>query len=267
SASTRQDRDSGGKKIIKRIMPRQNEWVNEIWICDKGRFGHHHSRAEGRLEQPMMKQNGEWVAVDWATAYDQIATQITKHGASMGVLGGPDLSNEDFWALRNLAERAGSDVQLGVWPAIMTGGELIAQVGVGSETRLRDVGPETAILVVASDFEEEAPIWWLQVKQAVDRGAKLVVANARPTKLERYATVPVRYQYGAAVDVLNGLLASALERGTPDGLSETRAPGLSELQSSLRDVEGSQPEAADALLDAENLIIFAGGEGLSLAEH
>lgn len=267
SASTRQDRDSGGKKIIKRIMPRQNEWVNEIWICDKGRFGHHHSRAEGRLEQPMMKQNGEWVAVDWATAYDQIAAQIKQHSASMGVLGGPDLSNEDFWALRTLAERAGSDVQLGVWPAIMTGGELIAQVGVGSETRLRDVGPETAILVVASDFEEEAPIWWLQVKQAVDRGAKLVVANARPTKLERYATVSVRYQYAAAVDVLNGLLASALERGTPDGLSETRAPGLSELQSSLRDVEGAQPEAADALLDAENLIIFAGGEGLSLAEH
>jgi NADH-quinone oxidoreductase subunit G len=94
-----------------------------------------------------------------------------------------------------------------------------------------------------------------------------VVANARPTKLERYATVSVRYQYAAAVDVLNGLLASALERGTPDGLSETRAPGLSELQSSLRDVEGAQPEAADALLDAENLIIFAGGEGLSLAEH
>lgn len=267
SASTRLDRDAGGKKIIKRIMPRQNEWVNEIWICDKGRFGHHYSRAEGRLEQPMMKQNGEWVAVDWATAYDHIVSQLKQHGDSLGVLGSPDLSNEDFWALRALAEHAAPGAQLGVWPATMTGGDLVAQVGVGAETRLRDLGTGAAILVIASDFEEEAPIWWLQVKQAVDRGAKLVVANARPTKLDRYATVRVRYQYGEAVGVLNGLLAGALQRGTPDDLPETRAPGLSELQDALRNVEVSQPEAAEALLDAENLVVFAGGEGLSVAQH
>ncbi len=53
SASTRQDRDFGGKVMIKRIMPRQNESVNEIWICDKGRFGHHHSRSADRLMQPL----------------------------------------------------------------------------------------------------------------------------------------------------------------------------------------------------------------------
>ena len=267
SASTRLDRDSGGKKIIKRIMPRQNEWVNEIWICDKGRFGHHYSRAEGRLEQPMMKQNGEWVAVDWATAYDHIVLQLKQHGESLGVLGSPDLSNEDFWALRKLAEQAAPDVQLGVWPAMMTGGDLVAQVGVGAGTRLRDVGPETAILGIASDFEEEAPIWWLQVKQAVDRGAKLVVANARPTKLDRFATAQVRYRYGEAVGVLNEVLASAVQEGTPDDLSETRAPGLSELQAALRDTAVSHPDVASALLGAENLIVFAGGEGLSLAEH
>ena len=59
--STRLDREFGGKAIIKRIMPRQNEQVNEIWICDKGRFGHHFTRsverlaaadAEGRERQP-----------------------------------------------------------------------------------------------------------------------------------------------------------------------------------------------------------------------
>lgn len=267
SAGTRLDRDSGGRKVIKRIMPRQNEWVNEIWICDKGRFGHHHSRAEGRLEQPMMKQGREWVPVDWATAYDTIAVRLKQHGNSLGVLGSPDLSNEDLWALRKLAELTAPDAPLGTWPASMTGGDLVAQVGVGSGTRLRDAGSETAILVIASDFEEEAPIWWLQVKQAADRGATLVVANARPTKLDRYATATVRYRYGEAAGVVDGFLARALQRGTPASVTEARAPGLAELQSMRREGEMAHVEVADALLGAENLLIFAGGEGLSLAGH
>jgi len=267
SAGTRLDRDSGGRKVIKRIMPRQNEWVNEIWICDKGRFGHHHSRAEGRLEQPMMKQGREWAPVDWATAYGMIAARLKQHGKSLGVLGSPELSNEDLWALRKLAGLAAPDAPLGVWPATMTGGDLVAQAGVGSGTRLRDIGPETAILVIASDFEEEAPIWWLQVKQAAERGATLVVANARPTKLDRYASVTVRYQYGAAADVLDDFLAHALQQGTPASVTETRVPGLAELQAARREGEMAYVEAADALLGVENLLIFVGGEGLSLAGH
>lgn len=268
SAGTRLDRDAGGKKIIKRIMPRQNEWVNEIWICDKGRFGHHHTRAEGRLEQPMLKQNGAWVPIDWPAAYDLVAAKLKQYGTSLGVLAGPELSNEDLWELRKLAGLAASEPKLGVWPAAMTGGDLVAQVGVGSGTMLRAVGPETAILVIASDFEEEAPIWWLQVKQAADRGAAVVVANARPTKLDRYARATVRYRYGEAVSVLNGFAAQALKDKSLTGkLSEARVAGLSQLRTALKGVKPAYEDAGRALLSAENLIIFAGGEGLSVAQH
>ena len=45
SLSTRLDRDAGGRAVIKRVMPRQNEYVNEIWISDKARFGHHFTRS------------------------------------------------------------------------------------------------------------------------------------------------------------------------------------------------------------------------------
>ena len=94
-----------------------------------------------------------------------------------------------------------------------------------------------------------------------------MVANARPTKLDRFATVPVRYRYDEAVGVLNGFLASAVGRGLPADLDDKRAPGLSQLQSGLGGVEDAYPDASEALLSAENLLIFAGGEGLSLAEH
>ncbi len=52
---------------------------------------------------------------------------------------------------------------------------------------LATLGKGTAILVVACDLHEEAPVWWLRVKQAAERGATVIVVNPRPTRLERYA--------------------------------------------------------------------------------
>ena len=57
-ASTRIDRDAGGVKVIKRILPRQNEAVNEIWISDKTRFGHHFTMNPDRLTTPQVRTTG-----------------------------------------------------------------------------------------------------------------------------------------------------------------------------------------------------------------
>jgi NADH-quinone oxidoreductase subunit G len=268
SASTRLDRDFGGKKIIKRIMPRQNEQVNEIWICDKGRFGHHHSRSPERLEAPLVRKGDEWLTVDWPTAYKTVADRLKKAGQKAGFVAGASLSNEDLWELRKLAGLTDENARLGVWPAPMTGGDVVAQVGVGVGTRVQDMGPGDAILVIASDFEEEAPIWWLQVKQAADRGVSVVVANGRATKLDRYAAHVVHYEYGQAVAVLNGIASRARSRRkVARSIVDNRVDSFDAFNDSLKGVEVHNEDAADALLDAENLVIFAGGEGLTLAQH
>ncbi len=230
SASTRQDRDFNGKVMIKRIMPRQNESVNEIWICDKGRFGHHHSRSDERIMQPLVRQNGKLVPSTWDAALTLIATKMTAAGNSVGAIAGPMLSNEDLFELRRLVQGTGGS-QLGVWPANMTGGELIQKVGVGTGTNFKDMGKETTIVVIASNLEEEAPVWYLRAKVAAGRGAKLIVANARPTETDRWTWGKnhVRYEYGKEVEALNG----------------------------IRELIG----------DTQNLVIFVGGEGLDRAGH
>ena len=48
--NVRREGVSGGKTVIKRVMPRQNEAVNEIWICDKGRFAYHYTESPQRLK-------------------------------------------------------------------------------------------------------------------------------------------------------------------------------------------------------------------------
>ena len=58
--NTRRSGTEGGW-VVKRVMPRQNEMVNEIWLCDKGRFGHHFATSPDRLNTPLVRKNGELV--------------------------------------------------------------------------------------------------------------------------------------------------------------------------------------------------------------
>ncbi|MFP4320907.1 MAG: NADH-quinone oxidoreductase subunit NuoG [Anaerolineales bacterium] len=267
SLSTRLDRDAGGKMIVKRVMPRQNEYVNEIWISDKTRFGHHHSRAANRLTEPMIRKDGELTPVSWEEALAYTAEQLAAAEGAVGAVAGPMLSNEDLWELRGLVEHLGGE-HLGVWPATMSGAEVVAQVGVATGTNLTDIGRETAVLVIASDLEEEAPIWWLRAKRAGDRGAKIMVANARKTKLDRYAKCTLRYDYGATIEAVNHLINAILKAdGVDDGVAK-RAEGLDDVKKAKYGrLPKGYSDAATMLLGCENLIVIAGHEGVSLAEH
>lgn len=212
-----------GRFVIKRVMPRQNEQVNEIWICDKGRFGHHFAASPDRLTTPLIRKGGKLAEASWDEAFDVIVNKIQASG-SVSALAGGRLSNEDLFELWKLVDNRGGRVWL---YSRMGGGDLTQKVGVGAGTNFGAMGANTTIVVVASDLEEEAPIWWLRVKQAAQRGVNLVVANARPTKLDRYAKKVMRYAYGDEANALNDL--------------------------------------AEIAAKAENLVILYGGDGLGLA--
>ncbi len=267
-AQTRLDRDSGGVKVIKRILPRQNEAVNEIWICDKGRFGHHHSQSPARLTAPLIRnRRGKLVEATWEQAFNAAAEGLRAAGSSVGVVAGPMLSNEDLWALRELASGLGSE-RLGLWPATLGDTTPVDIVGVGSGTDFTRMGQGDAILVIATDLEEEAPLWFLQVKQAADRGAALIVANIRPAKLDRYASAVIRYAPGEAVDLLNSLTAAAISKAWTDkAFVEERVKGLDKLAASLKGMRQPYKGPAETLATAANLVIVAGNDGLTPDEH
>ncbi|MBZ0292517.1 MAG: NADH-quinone oxidoreductase subunit NuoG, partial [Anaerolineae bacterium] len=228
--STRLDRETGsGRAIIKRVMPRQNEHVNEIWISDKARFGHHFTRSRDRLQTPMV--NGS--SASWNEAFTSVADKLKAANGDLAIIAGSGLSTEDMWMLRQLVSGVDSE-RLGAWPPTHAGSDLVAQVGVGKDTNLGNLGKGDAVLVIASDLEEEVPIWRLRIKQAHDRGAYVVVAGSRHTRLADFASASVIYETGHAAHWLN-------------------------------DIENTASEIADALANAANLVIVAGAEGLNLA--
>ncbi|MDZ4764553.1 MAG: NADH-quinone oxidoreductase subunit NuoG [Chloroflexota bacterium] len=232
SLSTRLDRDFGGRAMIKRVMPRQNEAVNEIWICDKGRFGHHFTRAADRLTEPMLRRgDGAATRAIWNEALTAAASALQSAGGDIAALAGSSLSNEDLWMLRSLLKGFGSE-RLGAWTPSFGGVEEVARVGVGKGTNLGTLGKGDAVLIVASDLEEEAPIWHLRLKGAYDRGAFVVVANARHTRTADFASETLTFNYGDAAAVVANLRTE-------------------------------RPELADKLVNAANFVIVAGNEGLT----
>ena len=227
--NTRREAKSDGKVTIKRVMPRQNEAVNEIWICDKGRFAYHFAESKDRLEHPLVKKGAELIQASWAATVELAAEKLGEAKKDAVILAGGCLSNEDLFNLKKLADGLGGEALL---YTDMGGGELTTQVGVIEGTNFASMGKGAVILVAASDLYNEAPVLYLRVKQAVKRGATLIVVNPRETKLERYSNFVVRYSYGDEVETINGLV--------------------------------KKDKIGAALTGAENLVVLYGSDGLGL---
>src|SRR5574341_1900897 len=105
--NTRREAMSGGRVVIKRVMPRQNEEVNEIWICDKGRFAYHYAESEVRLSKPLLRRNGKLTRSTWDAATKLAGEAFAKAKKNFLVLASGRLSNEDLFNLKALAEHIG----------------------------------------------------------------------------------------------------------------------------------------------------------------
>ena len=245
----RREARSDGEIMIKRIMPRQNESVNEIWICDKGRFAYHYAESKERLKQPLVRREGVLVEIGWDEVLSYVAENFKHAGKNILTLSSGRLSNEDLFTLSELTSALGGVSALYTH---MAGGDLVAQLGVSKGTNLSDLGEGSAILVVASDLHQEAPIWWSRVKQAADRGAKLIVANPRRTRLDRHASQVIRYRYGSEAAIILGIVNTLSAKQNFPKAPRVRGDG------------GALKKAAEVISSADNLIIFYGSEGLGL---
>ena len=112
------------------------------------------------------------------------------------ILAGGRLANEDLFNLKQLAAGLGAKTYLYTG---MGGGEFTTAYGLSAGSNLGDLAKGDTVLVVASDLYNEAPIWHLRVKAAAERGATVIVAAARATKLDEFASFVVRYAYGDEV--------------------------------------------------------------------
>lgn len=259
--NVRREAVSGGKWVVKRVMPRQNEKVNEIWICDKGRFGYRFADQDGnRLQQPWVRQDGELRPASWDEALSIVVERFGQAKSSLFTLLGGRLTNEDLFYLSKFTSAAGGESAL---YSHMAGGELTTQLGLPPGSNFGEMGAGSVILVVGSDLEEEAPLWWLRIKQAAERGTKVILLNPRSTKLDRAATWALRYPFGSAAAAVLAMVGIVME-GSSGNRLEIPEGSRSLIQELIRNA--SMRQAASAFRDAQDAVVLYGSEGMDLLE-
>ncbi len=261
---------------LRRVIARENMGVNDMWLCDKGRFAYDWVNDEQRLTMPRVRKNGKLEPVQWSEALIYIAERLkaikAEHGAdAIGGIGSAKLSNEANYLLQrfmrqvvgtnNIDHRNGGDVA-----AIPTGMPALADV------MKPQYGPNPkvdTIFLFGIDPSEELPILDVHLKRAVRRGgARLIIAHPRRVELTRYQGPYLSYKPGTEVTLLNGLVKAALESGVElksntnagtDKLSEWTA-GADD--ATLRDFCGVDAEAVKAaaklLAESESALIIYG---------
>lgn len=180
--------DVRGGEIL-RTRAREDRAVNDIWLCDLGFFGHDYVGSKDRLTAPLIRRNGRLEEASWDEALDLIAARLRasleRGPGRVAFLGGRRLSNEDaFVAARFFREVLGTphlDHRLDAAPG---GAGLLVQWGLRAS--IDEICRGDVFVLVGCDITEEYPVLWLRLKQAVDRGAALVVVDARRLEIYRH---------------------------------------------------------------------------------
>ncbi|MBS0341554.1 MAG: NADH-quinone oxidoreductase subunit G [Proteobacteria bacterium] len=195
---------------VMRVVPFENEDVNECWIADRDRFSYEALNGTERLTQPMLKQGGQWQQVDWQTALEYVANGLKQikadHGAqSIGTLASPHSTLEELFLAAQLTRALGSDNidhRLRRASFAQTAGVRWLGTSVASLSTLQRV------LVVGSNLRKDHPLFAQRIRQAVRKGGALnaITSQALFADADAWA-IPVANAAVAQADQWGPLLA------------------------------------------------------------
>jgi len=160
---------------VQRVVPLENEEVNECWIADRDRFSYEALNGTERLTQPMLKQGGQWKEVDWQTALEYVANGLKNiqrdHGAaSIGALVSPHSTLEEAYLAGSLLRGLGSDnVDARLRRAEFVAGEGVQWLG----TSIASLSTLQGVLVVGSNLRKDHPLFAQRIRQAARHGAQV----------------------------------------------------------------------------------------------
>ncbi len=182
---------------VARHLARDNDEVNDAWLCDKGRYAYRFADAPTRLSTPLLRGRGLEPA-----SFDEVFGWIAERsrGTRVAFLTGGRLMDEDYYALSKLARVVFGTNDLDHRRTFNGGrAEEIAAATAMSVT-YQDVERAGAILLVGLDAEQEVPILHLRIRKAARLGAKVFVIHPRRTRLHDVAEhLLVRPGHEAAV--------------------------------------------------------------------
>mgnify|MGYP001065147392 CR=1 FL=1 len=169
---------------IKRVVPRDNEAVNECWISDRDRFSYEGVYSAERLLSPQIRENGGWHSVDWQTAIETVANSlrevVEQHGPeALGALLSPSSTLEEMYLLARIMRALGSD---NIDSRLRRGDfrDGVESTGYpGLQMPVADLEALDAALVVGGYPRHEQPLINHRLRKAAKAGGRVMALNPR----------------------------------------------------------------------------------------
>ena len=167
---------------VRRVVPRENEAINEVWLSDRDRYSYLGLYSPDRLTVPMIRTAGEWREVDWDAALDFAAeglrTAVDKHGAGqLGALTSATATTEECYLLQKLLRGLGSnniDHRL-LHSDFKDQDRAPLYPGLGQS--LAELERRDAVLLIGSNVRKEQPLANHRLRKAAQRGGFIAVIN------------------------------------------------------------------------------------------
>jgi NADH-quinone oxidoreductase subunit G len=197
---------------LMRMVPRENEEINETWIADRDRFGFEGMYSPDRVSEPMLRIDGVLQAVDWEVALTAAAEGLQKAaaahgGAAVGFLGSPMATVEELYLLAQIARGLRSpniDHRLRQLDFRAQGSDAaFPNLGL----KIADVERLDGVLVIGSNLRHEMPLLAHRIRKAAVRNAGAKVAFLNPRRFDYMFPVAA---YAIAETDLAGELAAVV---------------------------------------------------------
>ncbi len=252
---------------IMRLSSRQNDEIDDGWLCNRGRWGFDFVNSPQRLRTPLIRQKDKLEPATWEEAYYMVAARLSRiaktYGPNaLGGIGSTHTTNEEAYLFQKLLREAlgtpNVDHYHGMFPGprdTLTGRPWMMT------SSIAEIEQASHIVLIASDPYERQPILNLRIKKAMKAGARIFIVNEAATELDRFAaskiTIPKK-GVGLAAKVL---LAQALSSERAAGRYEDlRARAIQEAgvarQSFDKQIVKDLEELAAEIASARGAIIL-----------
>ncbi|MEQ1592163.1 MAG: NADH-quinone oxidoreductase subunit NuoG [Thiobacillaceae bacterium] len=164
---------------VMRVLPADNEDVNECWLADRDRFSYEGLNTAERLTLPMIKENGQWIETDWQVALEFVAQKLkTIPAEKIGALSTPYRPAEELYLLQKLMRGIGCgnvDHRLRQSDFSLDGK---ARGGFWLGMPVTDMSRMNSMLVVGSNLRKDHPLMAHRIRESVRWGGQLNLINA-----------------------------------------------------------------------------------------
>jgi formate dehydrogenase major subunit len=271
---------------ITQVLPVLDAPVSKGHLCVKGRYAFGFNHAKDRMTEPMLRVGGAWQRVSWAeaTAFiaDRFRSILEEHGPdSIGVLGSARGTNEENYLAQKFARVVLGTNNVDCCARVChapTAAGMKLMLGTGAATNsFDDIEKASAFLICGCNPTENHPIVGARIKQAVLKGARLIVVDPREIELTQYADTHLQLHPGTNIPLLHALAHVILTEGLCD--DEVLRERVADLEAYAEFIQAWTPEraakicgvAAEQIRKAARLYADAASamcfHGLGVTEH